>query len=376
MFKKFMLSAVAAAALAGVCSTAQAQGVLVPVEIEGRLSAAVMQPNTGTLTVMNNTVLVTAQTELVSPTGSRSTILTAAGTPRFNARNWILGGTYNGRVSQGLLGGTVIVTGELDTATGLITASEVFSDVAENVVLGAISDANCTTVTCQGPNDWIRGNGPTGPVFIANRDPRLRAGVITDAGLFEINATRGSLVGTPEAPSTFGGEGYFSDDKIFPLAADAAKTEQALVYWAFELGENRPDLIRRPNVPEISSLRIRCTEGGRIEVRGFVHTPVLADGTVRVLANQPTGAGQGFIRAEMDVNGDGIIQPATERFDGDAPTPDLPASYGVYRLRADVDQCGPSVDVYWMRPAGTTAWASVLDVPVDRLREEDPAAAD
>jgi hypothetical protein len=371
MFKKFMLSAVAAAALAGVCSTAQAQGVLVPVEIEGRLSAANMQTNTGTLTVMNNTVLVTEQTELVSPTGSRSTILKAGGTPLFNARSWILGASFNGRsTSPGLLGGTVIVTGELDTATGLITASEVFSDVAENVVLGVISAANCTTVTCQGPNDWIRGNGPTGPVFIANRNQRLRAGVISDAGLFEINALLGSLVGTPEVPTTFGGEGYFSDDKIFPLAADAPKTEQALVYWAFELGENRPDLIRRPNVPEISSLRIRCTEGDRIEVRGFVHTPVLADGTVRVLANQPTGAGQGFIRAEMDVNGDGIIQPATERFDSDAPTPDVPASYGVYRLRADIDQCGASANVYWMRPAGTTAWASVLDVPVDRLREE------
>lgn len=350
------------------------------VEIEGPLSAAIVNGNNGTLTVMDNKVVVNELTELVSPTGSRSTILNGT-EPRFNARQWILGGTYNGRVLPGLLGGTVIVTGELDPVTGLITASEVFSDVAENVVLGAISEANCTTLTCQGANDFIRGNGGTeskGVVFVPNLNPRLRAGRIADAGLFEIDGRR-SNNGAALVGATFGGEGYFSENKIFPLGAvdnvetpdvDEGPSEQALVYWAFELGENRPDLIRNHMIAEISTLRIRCTEGDRIEVRGFVHTPVSANGSVRPLPNRPTASSQGFIRAEMDVNGDGIIQPATERFDGESATPDVPASYGVYRLREDINQCGASANVYWMNADGSAAWASALDVPVDRLREE------
>jgi hypothetical protein len=371
MFRKIMMSAAAAAALAGVCATANAQGTVVPLEIEGPLSLYTATTTTsGELTVMNSKVLVNSATEFVSPTGARSSILRPNGSPLFNVTQWMRGATYNGQVRPGLIGSTVIVTGEYDTATGLITASEVFSDISENVVLGVVTDANCTTAQCDGTNDYIRGNGATGPVFIPNKDPRLTALPITDGGLFRLNLTRGApnaLVGTAAAPTTFGGEGYFSQNKIFPIGSPTPQ-EQALVYWAFELGEARPDLIANPGIPEISSLRIRCTEGSRIEVRGFVHAPVNPDGSPAGGAGMPTSGGVGRIRVVMTTDA-GTTTYLDE--DGAPPTADLPATYGVYRLRADVTDCGTSANVYWDRPNGVGApWAQVLNVPVDRLREE------
>lgn len=359
-----MMSAAAAAAITGVCATASAQ---VLVEIEGPFSAYTsLTPNSGEMSVMNNVVVVDAATEFISPTGSRSSILRPNGNPLFTVNQWLRGSTYDGRRRPGLLGGTVIVTGEFDLATGKVIASEVFSDVAENVILGAITDNVCTTAQCDGPGDFIRGNN--GPVFIPNKDPRLMALPITDAGLFKVDLTNKNLVGPPGAPTTFGGEGYFSDDKIFPSLENPQ--EQALVYWAFEMGENRPDLLATPLVPEISSLRIRCTEGGRLEVRGFVHAPVNADGSPAGGAGMPLTGGAGTIRVTMDFNRDGILQ-ANETINGGAPTADVPATYGVYRVRQDVTVCGTSANVYWDRPGGAgTPWASVLNVPVDRLREE------
>jgi hypothetical protein len=371
MFRKVLLSAVAAAAMTGVCATAQAQ---VLVEIEGPLSAyTATTANSGTLTVMNNKINVTAATAFVSPTETRANLFAEgqrneAGAV-YNVSNWMRGDTFDGRTQRGLLGATVIVTGTVDPVTGVITAEEVFSDVAENVILGAISANQCTNQACNAPGDYIRGNGPTGPAFVPNTDNRLPAGPITDAGLFELDLAGKSLVGTAAAPSTFGGEGYFSQTAV-PVGAGS---EQAVVYWAFELGENRPDLLLNPTIPEISSLRIRCTEGSRIEVRGFVHAPVNADGTPRggnfapgIL--NPTSGGQGRIRVVMNV--DGVLTTFLDE-DGAPPTADLPATYGVYRLRADIDQCGTEATVFWDRGNTTIApWATVANVPVDRLREE------
>lgn len=363
------MSAAAAAAFAGVFATAQAQ-VLVPIEMEGPLTAYASTTTTsGTMTVMNIPIDVTASTEFVTPTGSRSTILRPNGNPLFNVNQWMRGETFNGRRRPGLLGGTVIVTGEYDTATGRITASEVFSDVAENVILGVITDAQCTTPSCDGPGDYIRGNGDSagvgGAVFLPNKDPRLTANPLVDAGLFLIDASRG-LVGTAAAPTTFGGEGYMSDDKIFPDPVTNPQ-ETALIYWAFELGENRPDLLQTPGVPELSALRIRCTEGGRLESRGFVHSPMTAAGVPLIQPGMPANGGVGRIRVTMTV--DGVTTTYLDE-DGDGPEADVPAAYGVYRLRQDVAVCGTEANVYWETANGATIWASQLNVPIDRVREE------
>lgn len=359
-----MMSAAGAAALAGVYATAEAQGVLVPVEIEGPLSSYTASTSTsGELLVMNAPIQVNANTAFVSPTGERTTTANPNNPLRtMTVTQWMRGATMDGRRRPGLLGGTVIVTGEFNTATGTLVASEVFSDVAENVMLGVITDSSCSELNCDGPGDYIRGNN--GPAFVPNKDPRITAGPLTDAGLFQIDARKASLVGTVDVPTTFGGEGYFSDDKIDVGGA----LEQAIVYWAFELGENRPDLVATPGDAEISSLRIRCTEGGRLEVRGFVHAPMDELGNPVGIAGQPTSGGDGFIRVVMDFNRDGIITP-NEIIDGDAPTADLPATYGVYRVREDVTVCGTSADVYWMPNGGGPEYARKLNVPIDRLRE-------
>lgn len=377
-----MLSAVAAAALTGVCATAQAQ---VLIEIEGPMSAYTRDTNNaGTLTVMNNKIEVTAATAFVSPTQTRSDLLRQRDDQgnfvlnqlgqRYNVENWVRGDQFFARSAQGLIGATVIVTGTVDPLTGVITAEEVFSDIAENVVLGAIYENSCSNAACDGENDFIRGNGPTGPVFVPNKDLRLPALPITDAGLFELNLAGKNLGVSAPVVTTFGGEGYFSEGPV-------KGAEQGIVYYAFELGENRPDLLLNPGIPELSTLRVRCTEGDRIEVRGFVHAPTdengnptggrfVIDPVTNTLANfnNPTSGGQGRIRVTMRVNG--VLQTFLDE-DGAPPVADVPTTYGVYNFRQDVTQCGDTVNVYWDR-ANTTnlPWASALNVPVDRLRED------
>jgi hypothetical protein len=376
-----MLSAVAAAALTGVCATAQAQ---VLVEIEGPMSAYTADTaDSGTMTVMNNKVAVTANTVFASPTETRADLFARriegqrvrndAGAV-YNVSNWMRGDIFEGRRQRGFIGATVIVVGTVDPVTGIVTADEVFSDIAENVVLGAIYENQCTNAACNEPGDFIRGNGPTGPVFVPNADNRLPALPITDAGLFELNLAGKDLGVNSGTITSFGGEGYLTQDPV----PRGAGTEQAIVYYAFELGENRPDLLLNPGIPEISTLRVRCTEGSRIEVRGFVHAPTTAAGVAipgfvagangaATNIPYPATGGAGRIRVEMEVNGE-VLSFLDE--DGEPPVADVPGVYGVYQLRQEVDQCGDSVTVYWERN-GTDAfpWATTT-APVDRLREE------
>lgn len=373
-----MMSAACAAALAGIYATAEAQGVLVPVEIEGPVQSFAVTPGTfgmaGEMTVMGQKIKVNETTALVTPTTTTN--------PFASTRTWMQGGTMNGRQLGGILGGTVIITAEYNSATGELVASEVFTDVAENVVLGVVTASSCSNVRCNGAEDYIKGNGNLlgegGVAFIPNKDARLRALPPTDAGLFELNmnlAANNGLVGTPDAPTTFGVEGYYSDNKVAvweDLTPDdefttKSPTENAIVFWSFELGENRPDLVRTPAVSELSVLRVRCTEGGTLEARGFVHAPMRRNGSALGGAGNPLTGGDGVIRVTMDLNNDSLIDPATEIFT-DTPTADLPATYGVYRVRADVETCGTVATVEWAPDATAAAWDTAADVPVDRLR--------
>ncbi|HAY06115.1 MAG TPA: hypothetical protein DCY26_05600, partial [Hyphomonas sp.] len=256
------MAAASAAALTGVVAVAQAQVV---VELEGPLASYVANDaNSGTMTVMNTKVEVTAETDFVTPTKTRNELWASnarnSANARYNVTNWMRGDSYLGRNPRGVIGATVIVTGVVDPVTGKVTAQEVFTDVAENVVLGVVSETNCTNATCDNPGDFIRGNGPTGPVFIPNKDPRLPANPIVDAGLFELDLQGANLNG-----AFFAGEGYFSQTAVHPTNAETP-TEQAIVYWAFELGDIRADLLKNKLGREISVLRIRCTAGGRLEV--------------------------------------------------------------------------------------------------------------
>lgn len=350
-----MMAAASAAALTGVCAVAQAQVV---VELEGPLANYVaIDANSGTMTVMNTKVAVTAETAFVTPTQTRdvlwaSNARNSAGA-RYNVTNWMRGDSYLGRNPRGVIGATVIVTGVLDPATGIVAAEEVFTDVAENVILGVVSETNCTNERCDNPGDFIRGNGATGPVFIPNKDPRLPAHPIVDAGLFELNLQGANLNG-----AFFAGEGYFSQNAIHPTSA-TTPTEQAVVYWAFELGDIRPDLLKKKSLREISVLRIRCTAGGRLEVRGWVHQPVNNAG-VSLNGTAATGT----IRATMNLPGGGTFVATSNDL-----VAELNNAYAGYQLRADVNACADTVKVDWLAPGGTQ-WATIT-APVDRLREAD-----
>lgn len=356
MFRKLVLAAASTAALAGVCAMAHAQ--LVPLELEGPMDSYVSNgPQAGEMTVMGIPVLVDTATAFVTPTKSRTDLPnpnSATGTTGTMPINqWLRGDPYLGLRRPGLLGNTVIVTGDWDPTAvrpngslGAVRATEVFSDVAENVVLGVVTSNSCASDTCQAPGDYIRANN--GPAFVANKDARLPANPIVDAGLFKLDLTNADLTGALMA-----GEGYYTTDAI-PIGDGT--TEKALVYWNFELGDIRPDLLADKNNEEVSVLRIRCDVGDRLEVRGWVHQPVDAAGQ-----STAGSAAVGTIRATMSFPG----QPNIVRTSNDL-VPELNNAYAGYQLRADVPNCADTVKVEWLINGIAVAEETAS---VDRLRE-------
>lgn len=347
------MAAASAVALTGVFAAANAQ--VVPLEIEGPVSAVTATTaETGFVTVMGQQVYYDENTAFVTPTSDKTKTKRPNNPNRpLTATQWLRGDNFEGRRRPGFLNGTLIVTGFWDPAlngTGGIYAEEIFSDISENVILGVITANNCATPGCNGPNDFIEGNGAT--KFLDNKDQRLPAGPIVDAGLFELDLTGANLVG-----GTFGGEGYYSDDPVYPRSA-ATKTEQGLIYWDFELGDIRPDLLKTKLSREISVLRIRCTAGGRLEVRGWVHQPVSPTG-VSLNGTAATGS----IRATMNLPGGGTFVATSNDL-----VAEINNAYAGYQLRADVNACADTVKVDWL-PQGGGAPLATITAPVDRLRE-------
>ncbi|MFN3312447.1 MAG: hypothetical protein ACK46Q_03135 [Hyphomonas sp.] len=351
MFRKVIMAAASAAALGGMCLTANAQ--IVPLEIEGPMSGiTVTSPETGFITAMGQDIYYDENTAFVTPTSdktqTRRTNANGVLTNRpLTATLWLRGDNFEGRNRPGFLNGTVTVTGFWDPAlngTGGIYAEEIFSDISENVILGVITENLCTNPTCTDPDNFIRGNGSV--PFVENKDQRLPSQAIVDAGLFELDLTGANLVG-----NTFGGEGYYSDAAVHPRSAP---TERALVYWDFELGEYRPDLLLRANQHEVSVLRIRCNVGDRLEVRGWVHRPI----------NSTLNPAAGIIRATMKFPNrtDVVVSGGTPVADAASPR------YAGYTMRADVPACADDVFVEWVVNGLTVASTTA---PVDRLRGDD-----
>lgn len=354
MFRKFAMAAASAVALTGVCAVAHAQ--LVPLELEGPLDAYTADGGlAGEMTVMGMPVIVSADTTtFVTPTKSRTDLPNPnTGRGTMNITQWLRGEPFLGLRRPGFLGNTVIVTGDWDPAAvrldgglGAIRALEVFSDIAENVVLGAITGNDCKSATCQNPGDYIRANN--GPAFVPNKDPRLPVNPILDAGLFKLNLLNADLTG-----ATMAGEGYYTTDPI-PVGT-AGALEKAMVYWNLTLGEIRPDLLLNPESRELSVLRIRCDVGDRLEVRGWVHQPV----------SSGAAAATGTIRATMSFPG----QPNIVRTSTDL-VPEVDPLYARYQLRADVPNCAAEVKVEWLINGLVVVTETAA---VDRLREPAPA---
>ncbi len=282
----------------------------IPVELEGPISAIVDNGDgTANITVMGVTVSVPSTATIHTPTANLTISQLADQTP------------LPGRSESGFIGGTAIIIGDTNTAGTPVVAQDLFTEPAENVFVGVITAANCTTPDCAGPNDSLQ---ILGTPLARLTDSRMPANPPTNAFGFEIDMTQGSLVGSPASV-----EGYFGN------------TDPALHYFILEM---EGGVLRNPGTPEVSILRAQCRQRGdrgiELDVQGGVHDP--ANVTVQI----------------SDTNNPGVV------FGSETAVQDAAnAVFGLYdfRLRGDAAfaTCPTSVTAGF--PGATPA---VLDVDV------------
>jgi hypothetical protein len=224
-------------------AAAPACAQLADVAIEGPIQSIDPNPSgtelggwTGTMQVMGVVVRVRNGAEIRTATSPMVTLADLAGD------------SLPGRPgTMGFIGGTAIVTG--DSQGGIIYANDVFTDFAENVLVG-----EATGIVPNPDDDTVQRASVNNMVVEASTDPRNPAGEPINGFGFAIDPTdlgNGSLVAV---------EGYFAGNRLFyhTLEADAG-------------------VLLNPLVPEVSVLRASCRKrgGGRdeMEVRGGIHTP-------------------------------------------------------------------------------------------------------
>lgn len=345
-----------------LAAPAFAQAVPVVVELEGRLEA--YDHPSRTLTVMGMQVEVLNTTTMHSPTTTR----TEAG---LNNNQWFKGNKLDGRRQAGFLGGTAIVIGTWDPIGQKVVAQDVFTEPAENVVLGVVTANSCSNENCNGTNDYIRGNsapGSTpsavipGPAMIATRDPRMPSQTVKDEGGFDLNLTNADLTGLP-----FAAEGYYGDiapvDGV-PNGTGPRLQENALHYFIWDVADLAPQLLLRQTEREIAALRTSCADGDRFEMRGNIHSIVTPTGVLNDTITPDSG--QIVVR---------WLQGGVEVRRTAVPTPlDIGSPYGGFRVRFDIPVCPSAVDVYWMQNVNTPVgavnatagrYARQLGVPVE-----------
>jgi len=203
-------------------------------------------PGSNQIVVMGARVTVPPGTPITTPTTNLTDLAGAA-----NPLTLLVGDPLPGRgTTPGFIGGTAIINGRVG-ATGTMTATDVFVEPAENVMIGAITEAVCTNARCAGAGNILRLNGAKmAPI----RDPRLAAEPIHNQFGFEVNLTGANLVG-----SAAESEGYFAGGRFnyFLLAITGAP-------------------LANPNQREVSILRAQCRDdagGIQLDVLGAVHTP-------------------------------------------------------------------------------------------------------
>lgn len=201
----------------------------------------------GEMRVMGVLVKVLNTTPVHTPTNEHVALGDLAGAP------------LPGRGEPGFIGGTAIVTG--DSLAGVLYATDVFTDFAENVIVGE--------ATGIAEDDELVTRATINKTIIQpSTDPRIPAGPPINSFGFAIDPTNiaeGSLVAA---------EGYFANNRLYyhTLEADAG----ALV---------------NPTVAEVSVLRAQCRIRGRnrdeLEVRGGTHTPANGRVTIQRLVPNP-----------------------------------------------------------------------------------------
>ncbi len=232
--------------------------LLAPLHVSAQLAALEgpiqrIVPENRAMVVMGITVHVPPGIPITTPTANL-TELAGAGNPV----ELMLSNNFPGRTEAGFLGGTAIVNGTM-LPSGNMRATDIFVEPSENVLIGAITQSDCTNAACARAGDefrilktWVR------PIT----DPRMRFSIVNEFG-FPVNLTGANLVGAAAAA-----EGYFVPPRTFR-------------YFLLEV-TGAP--LSNPNTTEISIQRAQCREdsedGIRLDVLGATHTP--AAGTVTI----------------------------------------------------------------------------------------------
>ena len=257
--------ALALTVVLGLHAPVMGQTVATAVEIEGPLKDVDDAANT--ITVMDIVVSVPDGTPIHSPTANGLTLAQ------------LETGPLPARSQEGFLEGTAIVTGT--SLNGVVTATDIFVEPAENVVVGISTSS-----------DPLRVNGM---LLRRSPDPRMPAGPPLNAFGFRIVPTSipiGTLVAAEGYYATIGGN--------------------RLIWHTLEADEGT--LVNNAS-REVSIIRAQCRDRGNtieLEVRGGAHDP--ADAQIRVERRLANGTFQnvGTVAAVPDA--------ATPRF-------------GEYRLR-------------------------------------------
>lgn len=201
----------------------------IPGYTEGPISSIVLQPDGS---VVMQVIGVTVRVPVGTPVSSPSRSLTL--------RQLALRTRLPGRTQPGFIGGTALINGTVEVATGAFTATEVTVEPAENVLIGVVTQTTPLRIL----------NSEIAPI----NDARIPFSMVNQFG-FEITAPSIPL-GTPAAA-----EGYYASSKF-----------QAFL---LELTGNFP--LVNPN-SQINVLRAQSRErspnaqrGDEVNMRGFYH---------------------------------------------------------------------------------------------------------
>lgn len=252
----------------------------------------------GRITAMGVTFEVRPDTPVSTPTAALTLTQFAAQT------------NFPGRNQAGFLGATVIATGCVKN--GVAVADDVFSDVAENVVLGVVT----------APLTGTAGDGSGGTLGVNDRtvsrltDDRMPAGEI--ANMFGFAVTPASVaVGTNIAV-----EGYYGNDGVLHV-------------WDTEVDGGT---LIEPSLPQVSIQRFRCAND--VEIRGGIYPVPGAACNFGAPFSLALFDGQG-VQIPFDADEDLLV------VNGVAPN----QQFCSYRLRPTVTQCPAEVRVE-LRSAG------------------------
>jgi len=212
----------------------------IPGYTEGPISNITLQPDgSAIMTVIGVTVKVPATTPVHSPTRA------------LTVRQLCLRTKLSGRTEPGFLGGTALVNGVVDVATGSFTATDMHVEPAENVLIGVVTQASPLRIL----------NTEIVPIA----DARIPYSAVNQFS-FEIkNPT--IAVGTAAAAA-----GYYADNKFQTFALELAG-DFPLV------NPNSQVNIMRAQTRERSP---NATRGDDVDMRGFYHAPGGVLPTIRI----------------------------------------------------------------------------------------------